>query len=72
VPLAGQLDQRLALPALNPVQLTQVGNGVAVRLDPFRLFYLIKLARTPVELELNLGPAGFIAVTRRIARAIFR
>src|SRR5205823_5066689 len=54
-PLAGQLDQRLAFPALNPIQLTQVGNGVAVRLDPFSLFYVIKLACTPVELKLHLG-----------------
>ena len=54
-PLAGQLDQRVALPAFDPVQLAQVGNGVAVRLDPFSLFYVIKLTCTPVELELIVG-----------------
>jgi hypothetical protein len=53
--LAGELEQRVAAGAVDAVQLAQVGDVVAVRLDPLGFLDVVELGGAPAELPLDVG-----------------
>jgi hypothetical protein len=52
---AGELEQRVAPGAVDAVQLAQVGDVVAVRLDPLGFLDVVELGGAPAELALDVG-----------------